>query len=512
MPTSKVFALKERNIIRKRNYDLRVALIYPNLYQVASSCLAPRIIYDLLNDMEGVYCERVFQSEIDTVPPSSIETGNYLGTYKHILGTVQFELDYANLCKMLEQSGIPFLRKEREKQKLPHILVLGGPVPTANPLLASGIADAVFLGEIEPVCDAMIESFREFSREAVLHSLSGVPGFWVPSQIPYPTKVVRTTRFHTPLAQVIPVQDSKKQSGTFSDHFLMEISRGCSRGCAFCLIGHMKRPACHAPVSDLLESATKGIATTGARRISLIGSSAADHPELFDLLSRLNLQHVPFALPSLRIDSDLRIIEELVKTGQKTITIAPESHLEEERYSLGKKFSNDAIFDYVSSVGKANIRDLRAYLITGIPETQFSTKASLTHWKNEMESFVTDMRKHFDRGRIRFSLAPFIPKPHTTFQNRIPDFERMKKEQDVCIPIFKRAKIRLSLGSLRWAPVQAFLSMAGEADASIIREVSLKGGQLAIWKKTVGNFTHLLEKEWESWGERFSSQLSVEWL
>ncbi len=499
-------------MIYKRHYNLRVALVYPNRYQVASSCLAPRIIYNLLNQMNGVYCERFVHPESETIPPSSIETGTSLEQFQHIFGTIQFELDYINLCRMLEVSGIPFLREEREKHDSPHILVIGGPVPTANPWLASAIADAVFLGEIEPVYEFIIESFKEHSREAVLQALCEVPGFWIPAINHYPMKIVRTTQFHTPLAQVIPEKGSAKQKGTFADHFLMELSRGCSRGCMFCLIGHTKRPARFTPIFDIIETATKGLPATRAKKVSFIGSSAADHPELYDILHNLNHRKVPFVLPSLRIDSDSRIIQEVVKTGQRTITIAPESHLEEERFSLGKQFTNASIFDYASSVRKAKIREIRAYFISGIPETPFLSRLPLSLWIERMESFVTELRKRFAKGKLRFSLTPFVPKPYTKLQQSVPDFERMKKEQDACIPLFKRAGIRFSLGSIRWAPVQAFLSMAGENAAEIIRRVYIKGGYLNAWKKTVGNFAHLLERESERWDERFSPQYSIEWL
>lgn len=499
-------------MIYKRNYKLRVALVYPNRYQVASSCLAPRIIYDLLNQLNGVYCERFVHPESETIPPSSIESGTPLGKFQYILGTIQFELDYVNLCRMLEISRIPFLREEREKHDSLHILVIGGPVPTANPWLASAIADAVFLGEIEPTYERLIGSFQENSREAVLQALSEVPGLWIPAKNHFPTKIVRTTQFHTPLAQVIPDKGPKAQKGTFADHFLMELSRGCSRGCLFCLIGHTKRPARFAQVSDIVETVSKGIPTTGAKKVSFIGSSAADHPDLYDILQTLNLRKVPFVLPSLRIDSDSRIIEEIVKTGQRTITIAPESHIEEERFSLGKQFTNASIFDYANSVRKAKIRELRAYFISGIPETPFLSRLPLEIWIKEMNDFVVELRKRFASSKIRFSLTPFVPKPYTKLQQSVPDFNRMKREQDACIPVFKKAGIRFSLGSIRWAPVQTYLSMAGEGAAEIIRRVYLKGGLLNAWKKTVGNFVQLLETESERWNERFSPRYTTEWL
>jgi len=272
------------------------------------------------------------------------------------------------------------------------------------------------------------------------------------------------------------------------------------------------RPARHAQTSDLMKIATEGMVTTGARRMSLIGSSIADHPDLYDLLHGLNISRIPFSLPSLRIDSDQRIIEEVVKTGQKTITIAPESHIEEERLSLGKNISNDMIFNYSCLLTEAGIRELRAYFITGLPETDTHSRSSLDQWKSDLEIFVSEMKRSFQKGVIRFSLTPFVPKPHTLFQNSVPDFERMKKEQDSCIPIFRRHRIRFSLGSLRWAPVQAFLSLADGSAAVAIRKVCSKGGHLNVWKKTVGDFKSLLEKESEAWEDRFSIHYSTEWL
>ncbi|MFX0116157.1 MAG: hypothetical protein ACFFB3_16525, partial [Candidatus Hodarchaeota archaeon] len=146
------------------------------------------------------------------------------------------------------------------------------------------------------------------------------------------------------------------------------------------------------------------------------------------------------------------------------------------------------------------------------PESESFSEIPLTRWKKGMETFVSELRKQFDKGLLRFSLTPFVPKPHTKFQNSLPNFNRMKKEQDSCIPIFRKARIRFSLGSLRWAPVQAFLSMADERAAQIIRKVSLKSGHLVAWKKTLGDFTHLLEREVEFWNDRFSSRYSTEWL
>ncbi len=505
-------SIDEYNLIRKRDFDIRIGLLYPNQYKIGNSCLAFRLIYDLLNSYEQIYCERIFKPEIEGVSPTSIETKSSLHDFHFIFVSVQFELDYINLFKMFESVKIPFNRKARENIDSPYLIFLGGPVPTANPFLASAIADIVFLGEIEPALTKITDCLFLHKREEILQSLSDFPGFWIPAQDQFSSEIIRTKHFHNPIKQTIPVARSKEHREVFSDHFLLQVSRGCSRSCSFCLIGHTRKPAIHAPIQQLLEVVKNGLEATPAKRVSLIGSSAADHPGLQELLYQLNDNNIPFSLPSLRIDSDKEIIKELVKTGQKTITIAPESIIESERFSLGKKITNSEIFNYVSTACKLGINDLRIYLINGLPGENYDIQMPLNNWKTELDYFVTELRSNFHKGRIKISFSPFIPKPQTSFQNSIPNIERMKEEQKESILLLKKKKIRFSLGSIRWAPIQAYLSLAGESTVETIEKVGKRGGGLIDWKKTVGDFEKLLHEEAKSWETRFSLTFSNKWL
>ena len=243
--------LHEYNVVLKnpQNVDVNFASCYPNLYRSAMSSLGFHIIYDFLNSREDIYCQRV------VYPYSrSLETNTPLNKFDVVSFSLQYEQDYVNVLKMLRDGGIP-LRKEDRTSQYP-LVIAGGPCASSNPLPMSRFVDLFVVGEAEVILDEVLDRFMELEKPREnLDAFLDIPGVYVPGN---PVKIQVVKKMDDawqPIRQVVPETDDKEFLPAFGRSFLLEVSRGCARGCRFCMAGCMYRPRREMPLKKLFEVA-----------------------------------------------------------------------------------------------------------------------------------------------------------------------------------------------------------------------------------------------------------------
>ena len=492
--------LRNKNILQNeinyyiksvRTSDLRIGLIFPNKYRIGMANLAMKIIYALWNQNERIFVERIFQPENDLEGPKSIETGSPLKSFDVLAVTIQFELDYVNFLRMLLQGGIPLFRKDRIQYKDP-IIIAGGPAVTTNPLVLSDFLDLVVLGEVEPVTEKLLDCLYDRNIDSLKH----VEGFYLPSDPPTSVTYARTLDYddaYIPTAQVRNTDDSNWKESQVLGGYLIEPNRGCGRGCKFCLIGRLSKGGQSKPLRErslekLKQISLEGTEKTGTKHLTLIGSGVGDYYSLADYLSFLNEQNLSFSIPSIRADSDRDIISEVVRAGQKSLTIAPEVGSDEFRYNVGKKISNETFYNFAQEAKEKGISNLKMYLIVGLPG-QSSEEIQNTI------NFAKKINYWFPKKNLNLTISPFVPKRQTPFH----DFKLSSEWVNITDSYISTIKHELKefgslhIGSLNWTVIQTILSVGDSTLGPYLAELAKTQGRYQDWRSIFGNPIDFLE-------------------
>ena len=436
-------------IVRDWGGRLPVALVYPNTYHVGMSSLAVHALYQLFNRHDDVVCERAFLDHT----PLALESQRPLTDFVVLAFTVSYELDYFNLVAILRAAGIPPLAAQRDDR---HPLVIaGGPAPTANPLPLAPICDAVALGDGEVIIPPLLDALRTGDHAA----LAAVPGLYTSNVKCQTSGAIHNTsnaRRQTSLdLDALPVSTVIYTDDTgFGDMALVEVSRGCGRGCRFCLTGHCLQPPRERSLDVLLRQAEAGLRHRA--RIGLVGAAVSDYSRIDDLVMSIRALGGRIAVSSLRADSlSEPLLTALAESGVQTLTLAPEAGSQRLRDAIRKGLTEDEILHAADLAQAYRFRQLKLYFMVGLPG---ETDADVT----AIAALCGAVRERF-RGGVTATITPFVPKAGTPFQwaamTPVPVLQARLK---LLARDLRRRGVRVHLESADWAAVQGVLSRGDE--------------------------------------------------
>jgi radical SAM superfamily enzyme YgiQ (UPF0313 family) len=431
---------KEVGYVTKPHGDrLRVALAFPNTYWVGMSNLGFQTVYRLFNSQDDVVCERFFlppKQELAELLAANtrlvtLESQTPVADFDVIAFSVSFEWDYVNVLTLLRLSGIPRYAAERTSRH--PLVVIGGAVTFVNPEPLAPFADAIAAGEGEALVPSLRRAFSAASDRAdLLRQLSHERGFYIPSfydpyygpdgalagyhvsgdaPLPVHKAALKTTEAVDPPVTSIFTPDTE-----FGSRLLIEIVRGCANLCRFCWAGYNYLPVRPFPTERILELAEA--ARPFANRVGLVSIALCDHPDIERILARLNEMGYSISPASLRLD-DLTepIVRVLRESGERTITIAPETGSDRLRRVINKTVTNDEILDRTELIFSNGIENLKLYYMLGLPTETDEDLVAIRDLTLQMRDIMlTHARSKGHVGRIGGSVNPLIPKPGTAYQ------------------------------------------------------------------------------------------------
>jgi len=504
---------KERGTVHKPwGGKISICLIYPNRYYVGMSNLGFQTVYRHLNAADDVVCERAFlpdpedlQEYVSTQTPIfSLESQKPLSDFDILAFSISFENDYINILTLLDLAHIPLESRLRE-QGFP--LVMGGGVAVfLNPEPLSEFFDCFVLGEAEEVIIEFLEVCRNAlaeknttGKEALLRKLAGIEGIYVPafyhvtyredgtmaSMEPGPGVPRRVRRRWVKELDRFPSQSTLFTPDTeFKEMALVEVNRGCPRGCRFCGACFAYAPFRNRSLS-LLESVSDG-ALQKEHRIGLTGTAVSDYPNILPLCQRILDQQGGVSLSSLRVDAVRpSLIRCLKEADLRTVAIAPEAGSERLRRIVRKGYGEEEILEAVGTLVENGVFQIKCYFMIGLPfETDEDVKAIPPLAKRIRHQILSTGESQKKRWRVVLSVNPFIPKPGTPFQwAPLEDVGKLKKKLKILQTGLKREKgLEMIYDLPKWAYVQALLSKGDRRVAKILRAVHQNRGD---WGKAL---------------------------
>lgn len=462
--------LLEHNVVVKDplKVGLRFASCYPNLYRSAMSSLGFHIIYDFLNHQEDVYCERV-------VYPygKSLETGSPLKDFDVVGFSLQYEQDYPHVLEMLREGGLNIHKEDRSPED--PLIIAGGPCASSNPLPMTNFIDFFLVGDGEVILPDFLDKLSELDNpRKEMDAFLDVEGVFIPGNKVKLIQVEDMQDAWRPIKQVHPETDNSELIPAFGRSFLLEVSRGCARGCRFCMAGCIYRPRREVDLKTLIQTAEAGREATGLNKIALIGGAVSDYSQIEKLCRQLLQRDFQVTTPSLRIESISRdLLESLKESGLRTITIAPESTWR-LRKVVNKPITDDDIRSTMKTAFEMNF-NVKLYFLVGLPTETDGDLEDLADLVKDLEV----MAPH--RDSLRISVNPFIPKPHTPFQWTEFNLKDIKSRVKYLKKHTKNRHFKVENPNKSLA--QYVLSVGDTNLSSIIEDSSHRKVPLGEWKK-----------------------------
>lgn len=512
----------------KDKVDIRFCMCFPDVYEIGMSHLGIQILYDMFNRREDIWCERVYSPWTDLdkimrekkIPLFALESQDPLKKFDFIGITIQYEMCYTNILQVLDLSGIPLLAKDRTEED--PIIIGGGPC-TYNPEPLADFFDMFYIGEGETVYFRLMDLYKEYrdqklGRKAFLHEAAKLPGIYVPSLYQVSYQEDGTIAAFEPVCEDIPatiekqivmdVTDTyypKKPVVPFikvtQDRVVLEIQRGCIRGCRFCQAGMLYRPLRERKLSMLKEYAKAMLKSTGHEEISLSSLSSSDYSELEGivnfLIDEFKGQGVNISLPSLRIDAfSLDVMSKVQDVRKSSLTFAPEAGSQRLRDVINKGLTEEVILEGAGQAFEGGWNRVKLYFMLGLPTETEEDMKDIAHLAEKIAKRYYEIPKDQRNGKCQITVSTsfFVPKPFTPFQ-WVPMNTREEFLAKAKI-VNQEVKEQLNKKSIKYN--------WHEADVSVLEGILARGD-----RKVGASILRAYEKGslYDAWGENFDNDL-----
>ncbi|MDH3745054.1 MAG: B12-binding domain-containing radical SAM protein [Acidobacteriota bacterium] len=467
--------------------DYTLALAYANEYHVGMSSLAFQRVYELVQRTPGWTCERFFADGLGGFSvPVSVELDTPLDAFGAIAFSISFEEDYVHFLEMLIRAGIP-LRRSQRSPKDP-VIIVGGSCAMINPLPLAEFVDVFPLGAAENVLPELLSALEEENdRRAIGERLAAREGFFVPEFHRPEDEAVFKKLEKLELSEeqmrrpgVLPTTAIVTPKTEFSEKFLVEMSRGCPEKCRYCWATFgMGRFRWH-PTEYILESFERARPVTD--QLGFVATAVGDHPEIEKILWKGNAMGFRTSVSSVRIPAVTEgVLAALHASGDRAITLAPETGSDELRVKLNKPLSNELLLEKVRLIFRQGMTQLKLYFIIGLPgETDADVEAILDLADRCRRIMLEELTPSGVIGHVHLGANILVPKPYTAYQRQTMEEPRVLKKRIALLKRGVAALPNVSLGtmSIRQAMWQSYITKAG-SDAAEVLEAAARGETIA---------------------------------
>jgi len=471
---------------------LSVLLAHPSSYAVGMSSLGYQTVWRIINDIPGVYVERAFAGDAPDKPSKSFESGRHAAEFDIVAFSLSYEPEAVGLVRFLKNSGIPTGSRKRHARD--PLVIAGGIVPTLNPEPYADFIDLFVIGEAEEALPELINRLtesRKSSRTKLLAEAAEVPGVYAPGlyELSYGDglEIIRRDAARHGVPEVVQrrwVADLDKfparsafvaPDSEFGDMGLVEVTRGCGRGCRFCAAGHIMRPPRYRSVESLSEDVR--LLSEHFDCIGLVSSSVTDHPGMDKLLDLIEEAGVHPSFASLPIDGLSDKLLDAAAKRTRTLTMAPETGSERLRKLVNKKFDNEEVAEAARRAAEKGIKRIKMYFLVGLPTECGEDVAAIPELVRGVSKAIRKAKKNVE---LVAAVAPFVPKANTPFAiHPMEDAKAIESRMaEVRGAVRKIPNAVARTGSVPEALFQALLARGDRRAAKMITRVIEEGGSI----------------------------------